>query len=130
MNLLEKLCKELGVGVEDVWLGSDGFKYKITQEGDLVFVEPNTDPKTKARISHFEKVDDMSRLLTESLKPAWRPKKGDEVYTICFLEDDYVYDFIWKGGTPWEQKMIETGLVFKTQEEAIACANKMLESVK
>lgn len=129
MTLLEKLCKEIGVKTGEEWLANDGKTYMIDNK-IVEWYEPTEVDSMDYESWVFSDDNVYKKLLLGELKPIWTPKKEDEVYTICFLEDDYVYDFLWKGGTPWEQEMIESGLVFETKEEAIETANKMLTMLK
>ena len=36
MKLLNMLCKQIGVEIEEVWKGNDGHYYKIDEEGYLL----------------------------------------------------------------------------------------------
>lgn len=127
INLLEKICNELGVEIGEVWRGNDGSEYKITQNGVLIYIEYNSNPTIE--INYFEKIDDISRVLIGQLKPVWKPKDHEVYYTISFFDEDPAELLEW-GDRGWERGLLKRGLVFKTKEEAIACAEKMLKAIK
>lgn len=129
MSLLGKLCKELGVKIGEEWTGSDGKTYIIENECIIEYYDPDVNSDTDYESWVMSEYEVYAKILQGKLVPMWNPKRKDEVYTICFLKRDYIYSFPWLG-TPCEQNMLEKGLVFKTKEEAMDCANKMVKSIK
>jgi hypothetical protein len=67
--------------------------------------------------------------LEEIEKPYGWLKKGTKYYVPDTIDKElfqiYVYD-----ASDWAKRSMERGIVFKTPEEAIACAKKMLEVAK
>ena len=123
MSLLEKLCKELGVEVGEEWKNDVGDTYKITDKGLYYKWTP----------TGWDECDrhDYNRLLTGKLKPVWKPKVGDRYYYPFFIADESErYVFTCWGDTDGDKWYRDNDLMFKTKEEAIECANKMLEAIK
>lgn len=59
---------------------------------------------------------------------AWL-EKGMRFY-MPDIFDEELYDWFIYDADIWDKRVMERGIVFKTKEEAIACAKKMLEVVK
>ncbi len=88
-----------------------------------------------ARCHPYDKFDFYTgaKLALERLEEAENPyawlKEGTKYYipSVYFdkLYDNYVY-----GADDWDKRGVERGIVFKTKEEAIECAKKMLKAVK
>ena len=75
----------------------------------------------------FELVDLINGTLT--IKKEWKPKCRENVWIVDFEEKENVYDIFWANRN-WKQELLEKGLIFKTKEEAMEAANKMLEVLK
>lgn len=67
--------------------------------------------------------------LEEKCKPYSWLKKGVIYYFPNVFKYD-LYDYYVYTNDSFDKRMISRGLVFKTKEEAISCAKKMLEVVK
>ena len=124
MNLVEKVCHELGVEVGEEWLGIDGNYYIIDKKGKLRMVSYFDDLEE----SVFEYEADISKILVGELKPLWIPKHG----TIYYIPDIFVKDLCLV--ERWENLDIDymyskRGLVFETEEEAVAMAKKIIEFI-
>lgn len=125
MSLVEKLCKEIGVEVEEVWMGNDGWHYCINDSGELISKEY----KDNLEEDEFSRLDNISRVLSGELKPIWEPKLGETYYVPSItIEEKYIL-LTWTE-TRGDKRNQERGAVFKTKEEAIAAANKMIEFIK
>ena len=60
----------------------------------------------------------------------WIPKDGDRVYFPCFLHDS-LYDYCIYGYAEKSDKvLLRSGLYFRTKEEAIECAKKIIKNMK
>lgn len=59
----------------------------------------------------------------------WKPKKGEIYFCPSINNDSLFIEMTWINDMA-DDKCFKRGLVFKTQEQAIACAKKMLESIK
>lgn len=70
----------------------------------------------------------ISRLEEECSPSAWL-KKG-VTYYIPHLSKDNLYDYYTYSNDGVDKRLMSRGLIFKTKEEAIECAKKMLEVVK
>lgn len=123
MSLVEKICEELGVEVGEKWLGNDGNYYKITEDGTVELLDENGE----LVLSGHEYWED---IFTEKLKPEWKPKVGETYY----VPDIYgVYESMYTAYN-WNNSLdnifYNRGLVFKTKEEAVSVANKILEAIR
>lgn len=122
MSLVENLCKEIGVEVNEKWLGNDYFTYIIRSNGQLVCV---TDGDMVT--------NDIVRVLMGELKPLWQPKVGER-YFIPYLnntsEETLWITDTWGRDVYYDSTMYQRRLVYKTKEEATKNAKKMLESIK
>lgn len=74
-----------------------------------------------------------AKLAIERLEEKYKPyswlKYGDRYYAPSLTEDDFYVSFTYRND-PTDIKIKERGIIFKTKEEAIECAKKMLEVVK
>jgi len=59
----------------------------------------------------------------------WTPKNGDIVYYPDFFSELYDY-FTYNSSSEHDKEMFKNGLIFKTQEEAIECAKKIIKQMK
>ena len=57
----------------------------------------------------------------------WRPKKGEEYYVACIYNNRLWEVDFWQEDAD-ERRLFDNGLVFKTSEEAIARAKRMLNT--
>ena len=67
--------------------------------------------------------------LEEKCNPYSWLKYGVRYYVPSFIEHDFSVSYTYRDD-PTDIKLKERGLIFKTEEEAISCAKKMLEVVK
>lgn len=124
MYLLEKICKELGVEVDEHWKGSDGRTYVIDEVGQLHYYSENS--KTGGYINANEIIP---KLIIGELKPKWKPKMGEYFWTVDFIEEEKAYEYMWHDNET-ENRLLKSDLVFKTKEEAVKSANKMLNILR
>lgn len=124
MKLIDKVCEELGVNIGEVWRGGDGFLYKIRADG-LVETFDSDGSYLDASTIYWEDI------LTGLLKPRWKPKTGEEYYVpdMRAIEDLRYYNYTWYDDDH-DEFFFDRNIAFKTKEEAIECANYMLEVIK
>jgi hypothetical protein len=67
--------------------------------------------------------------LEEAEKPYGWVKYGMEYYTSDITAENLCEPQTYRADK-WDKRYMERGIVFKTPEEAIACAKKMLEVIK
>ena len=125
MRLLEKICKELGVEVGEEWLGSNGYYYTITKESDIKVRDPEDKEPSGESLVYWDDI------LTDKVKPVWKPKKGEEYYVpdIKSIKDLRFYNYTWFDDEA-DEFFFSKKIVFKTKEEAIECTNRILETTK
>ena len=59
----------------------------------------------------------------------WQPKVGDKYYIPRTSRELYYDDLIWENDS-YDNRMLERNIVFKTKEEAIKVAKKMLKALE
>ena len=123
MSLLEKLCKELGVEIEEVWVGNSGSTYKIDKSGEVL--------RWKNNDGWVKSIFTLQEIVLGELKPVYQPKFGDAYY---YPEPHPVescrYDVNTWGDNDWNYWHLKNNMVFETKEEAIDASNKMIASLK
>lgn len=124
MRLLDLICKELGVDVGKRWIGSDGYDYKITEEGLIGFYYPTSDDRENFDID----VQLWVNIMLGELKPVWKPVKDEGYYYPMMDMQGYAYT-TWEGSKP-DMYRFTNNLVFKTKKEAVEVADKMLNALK
>lgn len=129
--LLEKICKELGVEVGEEWTGvgvhQNPPKYKI-QDNTLWIYHRFNFKGGKYSWKEASMADYVS-LIKGEIKPIWEPEIGEYYWTVDFIEEDKVYEYMWYDNET-ENRLLKRGLIFKTKEEAMKVANKMLEALR
>lgn len=118
--MLERLCRELGVEINDEWLGTDGNLYKIKHTGFLQVYEEG---------QWWNDNTSYSSLLLGHLKPLWKPKEDDVYYMPSIYWSD-INDKYWMtrwDGDSTDMYRLKNNLIFQTKEEAIEATNEILE---
>lgn len=72
--------------------------------------------------------DSIKEAIDDAMEKMW-PDYGDRYY-FPSLNSDCMYNYHWWAGYKSEKILKRRGLVFKTKEEAIEVAKKMLEAIK
>ena len=128
MSLLEMICKELGVEVGEKWLGDDGYEHQISKKGTLrTYIQQGASVE-RCEISNELWLD----IVAGELKPVWEPQKG-EMYCLpdpTSLFDGYGYGKRVYSNSEKDKWALKNKLMFRTKQEAIECANKMLKAIK
>ena len=120
--MLELICDKIGVEVGYSWSGDNGKRYMINEYGQVRVWNNEYD-------EWIESYYNLGHIITGEIKPVWSPKKGE---WYCFPEVAYSIKYgvgIWKDDK-WDKERLKRRIVFKTKDEAIECANKMLDSIK
>lgn len=123
MDLLEMICKELGVEIGEKWEGNDGYKYRISKNGKIFVYDKRGFYTGSCGFGRWESV------FNGDLKPKWKPKWKEEYYVPDLLIKD-LYDVRYWTGSEFGKQTLERNLAFKTKEEAINCAISMIELAK
>lgn len=122
MDLLEMICKELGVEVGDSWAGDAEKQYKINKYGQVrVWNEEYGE--------WIESYYNLGHVINGDLKPKWKPKEGEKYYYPEIAYNTQYGVSYWKNGTVDNLRLMR-GIVFKTAEEAIECATNMIDLAK
>lgn len=122
--MLDVICKELGVDI--------GEEFTAKQQGgcNQIFkldkmhgfqVYNSTANQWVGAGSHIYK-----QLILGELKPSYIPQNGDKYCVPTLAIEGYNW-FHWEGiNDPIDKWYFDNNMIFKTKEEAIECANKML----
>lgn len=62
-------------------------------------------------------------------KPQWKPTKGEKYYVSHILDRDLWDCYSWYD-EEYDEELYKRGVVFKTKEEAVMAAKKMLETAR
>ena len=128
INRMEEVAKMFGLELEEHFhitiKSHENTVYKFTKDGVAFY-----DNKLK---TWYESVGLLAGILTgetEVVKLPWKPKMDEKYYIPSIFDwDFYKYNF-WLNDE-CDEKYYKRGLVFKTKEEAIDMAKKMLAVVK
>lgn len=74
--------------------------------------------------------DGAGRMLQEKVEKQWKPRPDEEFYYPDPTIQGLYLSATWTNGSEWRELLLKRGLVFKTKEEAIEKAKKMLEVIK
>lgn len=123
--MLELICDKIGVELGDSWSGDNGKRYMINEYGQ-VRVWNNE------YAEWIESYYNLGHIITGELNPKWITKV-DEVYYIPNINSrrEYLrYDTrVWENDEH-DEFYYNNNLVFRTKDEAIECANKMINAIK
>ena len=128
INHMEDVAKMFGLELEEHFhitkKSYENTVYKFTKDGVAFY-----DNKLR---TWYESVGALAGILTgetEVVKLPWKPKMDEKYYIPSIFDwDFYKYNF-WLNDE-CDEKYYKRGLVFKTKEEAIEMAKKMLAVVK
>ena len=128
INRMEEVAKMFGLELEEHFhitkKSYENTVYKFTKDGVAFY-----DNKLR---TWYESVGALAGILTgetEVVKLPWKPKMDEKYYIPSIFDwDFYKYNF-WLNDE-CDEKYYKRGLVFKTKEEAIDMAKKMLAVVK
>ena len=122
--MLELIREELGLEKGEIWFESDEYtnkkhRYKIL-DNKLWYFDEDVNSWREAWD------DEYKRLTKGELGPSWRPKEGDIYYISNVVVKDFYSSYEWDN-SEYDKVWLERGIIFKTKEEAITHAKKMLE---
>lgn len=125
MSLYDVILKELDLNE------GDEFETKPTT-GHILRFEKNS-LLYLSKIGTWElsavNINELFDGITITKRAPWVPKIGD-IYYVAYPITECMYAFGRFENTRADKFYIENNLVFKTKEEAISCAKKMLEAIK
>ena len=125
-NIVEDFVKLIGVELDEEFYDKEyGYRYKITSMYGVMFYNPNTKLWQVCTENTFFKMIKEGKFIKK-----WTPKDGDKVYFPSFQYTDlYDYtEYIYEDDHANE--MLKSGLYFRTKEEAIECAKKIIKQMK
>ena len=127
MSLIKTIAEKLGLKWDDEMGESEKFEihkftynpHKLTNDGLFNKYGDSCDNGLNCLVKELATIK----------KLPFIPEIGEMYYTPDVSETDKYFEFINLGDSV-DEIVIERGLAFRTKEEAIAMANKMLEVVK
>ena len=125
MSLYDVILKELDL--------NEGDEFKINYDSPI-YKFTNSKLYTKRTdglwCKKYFPINDLLELgFTITKRAPWVPKIGERYYSP-FPNDESLYDEDSNDNTSVDKYLIKNGMAFKTPEEAITCAKKMLDAIK
>ena len=127
-NCMAEVAKMFGLELEEHFhitkKSYENTVYKFTKDGVAFY-----DNKLR---TWYESVGALAGILTgetEVVKLPWKPTKGEKYYVSHILDRDLWDCYSWDD-EEYDEKLYKRGVVFKTKEEAVMAAKKMLKITK
>lgn len=127
-NIVEDFAKLIGVELDEEFYAKDsGWGYKFTASGLMVYDDIKKDWRVASAcpLTAFLKEVKDGKFIKK-----WIPKDLDRIYFPVIVSDTLYDDTIYHKGNAFDEEMLEKGLYFKTQEEAVECAKKIIKNMK
>ena len=126
-NIVEDFAKLIGVELDEEFYDNRGScRYKFTADSGLMIYD---DAIEDWRVVAWSLTTFFKMIKEGKFIKKWTPKDGDRVYFPAFncagLWDYNTYD-----ANEHDKEMLKNGLYFKTPEEAIECAKKIIKQMK
>jgi len=128
-NIVEDFAKLVGIELdEEFYDNRSNCRYKFTADSGLMVYD---DAIEDWRVAFAYSLTAFFKMIKEgTFMKKWMPKDGDRVYFPAFQYNDlydyteYIYD------DEHTNEMFKNGLIFKTKEEAVECAKKIIKQMK
>ena len=133
-NYMAEVAKIFGVELGESFKITSGTEgdcqnyFRFTEDNCLEFSDDGVEWKTTIAAVLLKRI-----LMgdTRIIKLPWKPQKGETYYIPCIMtQPKYMYSTLWWSNDDYDKEYYRMGLVCKTSEEAIALAEKMLDTVK
>ena len=126
-NIVEDFAKLIGVELDEEFYDSKGgWRYKFTADSGLMVYDNAVEDW---RVAFSYALTAFFKMIKEgNFVKKWTPKNGDRVYFPVVVSDTLYLDTIYHKNNAFDKEMLEKGLYFRTQEEAIECAKQMIEN--
>lgn len=135
MNHMAEVAKMFGVELGEVFKVTDDDSgkyhnyYRFTEKKGIEVSEDNI--KWEADTTEVLVLKWLLIGVARIIKLPWKPQKGDTYYIPCIMtQPKYMYSTLWWSNDDYDKEYYRMGLICKTSEEAIALAEKMLDTVK
>lgn len=127
-NIVEDFAKLIGVELDEEFYDSKGScRYKFTSDSGLMIYD---DELEDWRVVVYSLTTFFKMIKEGKFIKKWMPKNGDKIYFPAFLTNN-LWDYkIYDSEDEHDKEMLKSGLYFKTQEEAIECAKKIIKNMK
>lgn len=128
-NIVEDFAKLIGVKLDEEFYDTNGgFRYKFTVDSGLMVYD---DTVEDWRIAFAYSLTTFFKMIKEgNFTKKWTPKDSDTVYFPSFQCSD-LYDYkTYYSDDEYDKEMLKNGLYFKTKEEAVECAKKIIKKMK
>lgn len=128
-NIVEDFAKLIGVEVDEEFYREDcKYRYKIIANKGLMVYNTNMESWQECT-SYF--INTFFKMIKEGkFIKKWTPKDGDTVYFPSFCCKDLWSYITYDSEDEHDKEMLKNGLYFRTHEEAVECAKKILKQMK
>ena len=125
-NIVENFAKLIGVKLDEEFYSKEyDYCYKITSNSGLMVYNTNTESWQVCAINTFLKMIKEGKFIKK-----WTPKDGDMVYFPDFMTNNLWNYKVYRSENEHNKEMLKSGLYFKTSEEAVKCAKKIIKKMK
>ncbi len=128
-NVVEDFAKLIGVELDEEFYDSKGgWRYKFIADSGLMVYDDTIEDWRVATV--FPLVLFLTKIKEGTFIKKWKPKDGDTIYFPAFYGKD-LWDYkIYDNENEHDKEMVKNRLYFRTQEEAIECAKKIIKQMK
>lgn len=127
-NIVEDLAKLIGVELdEEFYSNKSSCRYKFTTDSGLMIYD---DALEDWRVAAYSLTTFLKMIKEGKFSKKWTPKDGDVVYFPSFCCNDLWSYMIYDSKKEHDKEMVKNGLYFRTQDEAIECAKKIVKNMK
>ena len=128
-NIVEDLAKLIGVELDEEFYDSESdWRCKFTSDSGLMVYDNILEDW---RVASAYPLTEFFKMIKEGkFMKKWIPKDGDTVFYPSFCFEGLQECTIYKSENEHDKEMLKNGLYFKTKEEAIECAKKIIKQMK
>ena len=130
-NCMKNIADGLGVGLNEVFrINTDSDYYRITEDR----LEVDASDKSPEGNHDWKPASDQMLLLLalgrlEIIKLKWKPEYGEDYFVPDLSSYSNIRIIRWYN-TEYNEMHYRNGIVFRTQEEAVRAAARMLRAIK
>lgn len=128
-NIVEDFAKLIGVELDEEFYDNDeGWHYKFTADSGLMVYD---NIKEYWYVASVYSLTTFFKMIKEGkFTKKWTPKTGDMVYFPDFMTNNLWNYKVYGSENEHDKEMLKSGLYFKTSEEAVECAKKIIKNMK
>lgn len=127
-NIVEDFAKLIGIELDaEFYDNEDSLRYKFTADSGLMLYD---DAIEDWRVAAFSLTTVFKMIKEGKFMKKWTPKDGDAVYFPSFCCNNLWSYITYDSEKEHDKEMLKNGLYFKTKEEAVECAKKIIKNMK